>query len=315
MLLVTFFFQETLSVNLVMLVNAFMFSIISIIGYCMQAAGQSVMQQLLLNTPRLLCAGLAIAFFLVFKYLAPLQTMLTAAFFISFIFTLALFYFKGFVIKYAPFKLLTNPSETKHYLLISCSAVLMAEGAMVILGMLGSKFDTAHFGVATRLVSLVAFVLLAFNSIVTPQFAQLYKQNKHKELVKRYQSARQQSIFISMSIALVFWWSADFLLGLFGTEYVQASGVMLVLLLTQLTKVFVGSAGQLLMMSDLVHLQKRCIVAGVLVMILGCCIFIPQYGALGAAISTFIGVAINNFLALFYANRYLSIPLGLASPQ
>ncbi|CAH9056770.1 hypothetical protein PSECIP111854_01860 [Pseudoalteromonas sp. CIP111854] len=306
---------STLGISNLILVNAMFFALISIIGYSMQAVGNSVIQQFLLNIPRLLSALLAIVLFWLFNELVSLDLIVTFTFFIGLLFGLLMFYLKGFRLTPSPVKLLTNKTQTYHYLWISFSAVLMAEAAIVLLGVYGNAKEVAYFGIATRLVSLIAFVLLAFNSVTTPKFAALFKQGKHSELISYYQSSRRQSMFISSFFAVFFWASGEFLLSQFGEQYQQASEVLLVLLLTQLIKVFVGAAGQLLMMADRVTLQKYCITAGVCTLLVSCYILIPLFGALGAAFATLIATAVNNFLALFYVNRYLAIPLSLANPR
>ncbi|TMN32427.1 hypothetical protein, partial [Pseudoalteromonas piscicida] len=97
------------------------------------------------------------------------------------------------------------------------------------------------FAVATRLAYLVIFILLAFNSVITPQFAQLYKQHKLRELIVCYQQARVYSFFIAIIMASVFYLLSKPLLALFGEAYIHGQTVLAVLLVTQVIKVYVGS--------------------------------------------------------------------------
>jgi O-antigen/teichoic acid export membrane protein len=288
---------------------------IGILCSTLQAKGYAVTQQCLLNIPRTLALIFALSGVMLFNGQYSLKLMLVPAFLIGLGLTFVIYRLYGFSFFVTRIGLLTNKKQTLNYLMIGFSVVIIAESAIVMLGLLSEANEVALLGVASRLSYLVIFILLAFNSVIAPQFAQLYKNNQISKLIICYQKARRQSLVIALLLASIFFCASDFLLAFFGAYYQQADVILAILLLTQVVKVAVGSAGQLLMMSGYVSLQRRCILSGVFILITFSFLLIPYYGALGASIAVLMSASVNNLLALYFVNKYLSIPFSLAKSQ
>ena len=190
---------------------------------------------------------------------------------------------------------------------IACLAIVMGQGAQVLLGVYSTADQVAYFAVANRVALLVSFVLLAINGILSPKFAEISEVQDTARLQSVYRASTGLMIVLtSPFLLLIFIFSPEVLL-LFGSDYQQASTVLRVLIAAQFVKVMVGSVGQLLIMANLQRSQRNNLILSV-VILLGLIVYlVPMYGALGAAIACFFAITCNNILGLFQVYKKLNI--------
>jgi len=190
---------------------------------------------------------------------------------------------------------------------IACLAIVMGQGAQVLLGFLSSVEQVAYFSVANRIALLVSFVLLAINGILSPKFAEISAQNDVLRLQQLYRaSTRLMILLTSPFLLLIFIFSPEILL-LFGSDYQQAATVLRILIAAQFVKVAVGSVGQLLIMANLQRSQRNNLIMSVVILISLSLYLMPMYGALGAAIACFVAITCNNVMGLFQVYKKLNI--------
>jgi O-antigen/teichoic acid export membrane protein len=192
---------------------------------------------------------------------------------------------------------------------VSCLAIVMSDGVQILVGLLSEPSQAAFFAVAMRIASLVAFILLAINGILSPKFAEISADNDSKRLQDVYRSSARLMLFVTSPIFLIiFIFAEDFLL-IFGEHFSQATLVLRILVIAQFFKVIVGSVGQLLIMSGHEKCQRNNLFFSVLLLMLLCVLLIPFYGALGGAIATLCAVVMNNLLGLLQVKRKLKTTL------
>ncbi len=192
---------------------------------------------------------------------------------------------------------------------IACLAILMGQGAQVLLGVFASVEDVAHFAVANRVAMLMSFVLLAVNGILSPKFAEIAAENDNQRLQKIYRSSTKVMLVITSPLLIISFIFAPSILLLFGEQYQQSSTILRILIAAQFVKVVVGSVGQLLIMSGAERSQKHNLAISVFLLTIVSVALIPLYGALGAAIAAFIAISTNNLLGLFKVFKTLKISL------
>ena len=192
---------------------------------------------------------------------------------------------------------------------VSCLAIVMADGVQIMIGLLSQPSQAAFFAVAMRIASLVAFILLAINGILSPKFAEISANNDIGRLQSVYRSATKLMLLITSPILLAIFIFSDDLLMIFGEQFQQATLVLRLLVIAQFFKVAVGSVGQLLIMTGHEKCQRNNLFISVLVLVLLCVLFIPLYGALGGAIATLFAIGINNLLGLYQVKSKLNITL------
>tara|TARA_R110002167_G_scaffold366448_1_gene597390 strand:- start:11202 stop:12551 length:1350 start_codon:yes stop_codon:yes gene_type:complete len=192
---------------------------------------------------------------------------------------------------------------------IACLAIVMGQGAQVLLGLFSNAEQVAYFAVANRIAMLVSFILLAINGVLSPKFAEISNDNDIQRLQKLYRSSTNLMIVVACPIlVLSFIFSAD-ILSLFGPQYQAASTTLRVLVAAQFVKVIVGAVGQLLIMTGKEQVQRKNLAVAVISLLILSLILMPNYGALGAAIATFVAMTINNGLGLFNVIKKLNIKL------
>jgi O-antigen/teichoic acid export membrane protein len=178
---------------------------------------------------------------------------------------------------------------------------------LILLGVWGSSADVGLFGVAQRTASLVSLVLIAANIIVAPKLAELYQQ---KNMLAVGRIARHGSLLMTAMAApalLLFLIVPQWVMSLFGTEFVVGWQLLVIMALGQLINVMTGSVGFLLMMTgnERSYLSAN-MIAALLCVILACAL-IPLYGGLGAAVAAAVPLAIVNLIRVRYVWRSMGI--------
>jgi len=176
--------------------------------------------------------------------------------------------------------------------------------------MIGMFLDTEHAGIyaiASRVAGLMIFGLIAVNAIVAPMISELYGTGQHKKLQKMITyAARGIGVFtliIGLSLAVL----GEYLLGLFGEDFVIGYMPLLILIAGQTINALAGSVGFLMTMTG--HQKQAAKIVGLsaLVNIIANALLIPVLGLIGAAIATAMTTVLWNFMMLFYVLKNVKI--------
>jgi len=319
-IIVYFFFDELLgryaSVIPILLICSLLSALVSLFSFGLQGLNLAMMQVVLNSFPRIVIFMIALVY-LFFSFELSLNLLfkfLIVSFSVTILFALLVYKIKHIPIYNTQVCKANRPKSydaISQFYWVSLASILMAEAATVLLGLLSSSEQVAYFSIAIKLVSITSFILIAFNSVLSPQFSKFHAQNKSKELIALFQKTRRYGVGISIPILLFIFYFSDFILKVFGTEFENAVNVLRVLLIAHFFKVFVGSVGQLLLMTGHVYYQRLCLKTAVTLLIILCVMLCPLYGALGASIATLVAVMCNNLMGLYFVNQKLNIPYFL----
>jgi O-antigen/teichoic acid export membrane protein len=118
-------------------------------------------------------------------------------------------------------------------------------------------------------------------------------------------------VLLVMPVIAVMLIVPDFIMGLFGDEFVVAGNLLAIMAIGQFINVATGSVGFLLNMSGHERDFRRVTMfAGPLTIILSY-VFIVQWGVIGAAVATAVGLSLQNIGALFMVRKRLGFwPIG-----
>lgn len=175
------------------------------------------------------------------------------------------------------------------------------------LGIWGTNADVGVFGVASRTVLLMSFILIAINGIVAPKFGELYAQGNHRALGALTCNAARLGALLAAPILLLFVVAPEWVLGFFGPGFKGGAIVLTILAIGEFINVATGSVGYLLIMSGYEKLvRNNVVVAAILIAALNV-ILTPQYGIIGAASATAIGLAAMNLISVALVYWKLSI--------
>lgn len=196
-------------------------------------------------------------------------------------------------------------SSAKPLFTIMLMALVVQYGGQIISGLYLSSNDVAYFSVAQRISMLTSFVLVAINFVAAPRFAASAKLGKTEELRSTSLFCSRVMIIMATPLVVLIFFFAEFLMGFFGEEYVQAASLLQILIIGQFINVITGSVGYLLNMTGHEKDMRNVVfLSGPLALVL-CLLLTPIYGSTGAAIAIAIAVASQNLFAVYLVKKRL----------
>ena len=182
-------------------------------------------------------------------------------------------------------------------------------GAQFISSVYVKDEELALLAIAMRIALLVPMILTAVNMVVSPKFASLYHQGE----IKKTEEVLAKSLQLLAAVSgFIFWCMVLFganVLEIFGSKYVEAGGLLTILVCGQLVNALTGPSGKLLMMSgfekDVRNTSVVVAVLGVLLALL----LTSSYGIYGAAIATALTISIQNLGFAWLVKYRLQISL------
>lgn len=166
----------------------------------------------------------------------------------------------------------------------------LAYADVLFLGWFQSVSEVGLYAAAQRIVLMLSFVLLSFNSLLGPRFAGLNQAGAFDELIGLYRKSTGLMVLLGMPIVLVLGLFSDWFLGWFGADFINANGVLWVLLIGQAFNVLTGPVGVLMMMMRHTNKLRQFTFITVILHLVLMIILVPVYGAMGAAIATCAGM-------------------------
>ena len=189
-------------------------------------------------------------------------------------------------------------------MLAEIALYMLSEAAIIILGIYESKENVALYSLALRLIMIVRFSQFVVNAVVPPLISELNVSGEKKSLEKLLRAVATLVFYIGLVISAVFFvFGKEIISILFGPEYVHASVVLMILLVGQLANLYVGSCGQLLMMTGN---QQALMIISVFVLlftVVFSALFVGDYGIKGVA-CVFSGMTIIQSVLTAVSARY-----------
>jgi len=185
---------------------------------------------------------------------------------------------------------------------------ILAQSGLWVMGFFRDPAEVAIYGAALRTVALVAVSLAIVNSVVSPLIAEMYAQGKSMELEITLREVATLAGLPALVILCVFTFYGDVVLQfIFGSYYQAGTVVLITLSIGILVNVWSGSCGLVLMLTG--HQQVMMITTVISTTITVMCLFVSveTYGGVGAAVSTVIGVTIQNIMNLLYVKKKVGI--------
>lgn len=209
-------------------------------------------------------------------------------------------------------KILNVQNLSYKYILKISSPMLITTSAFLLMGnidnlMIGAFLkvkDVGLYSVAVKLASFTSFILFSANSIIGPKIAELYWAEEGEAL---------KSV-LSYSTKIIFWSTFPVIVGivvfseklllLFGSEFIYAKNVLLILLVGQCINVASGSVGMFLNMTGKEVVFRNIAICALFANIIMNYLLIPLHGIMGAAIATAFSMALWNIASVLYSWRY-----------
>jgi O-antigen/teichoic acid export membrane protein len=192
-------------------------------------------------------------------------------------------------------------------LALSLVQEVMNQVDVILLGQLADARQAALFAASWRLASLVPFALVGLATMAGPLIAAAYDRGAADELHRVSRLVARSGFAFALASAAGLYLLRKPLLGLFGTEFIAAHGVLAVLLLGGIVNAFTGVVAYYATLTGRER-QALAIFAGALLLSIALnLLLIPRFGAAGAAAASSSATAAWNFALLVYVRRTLGI--------
>jgi len=192
-------------------------------------------------------------------------------------------------------------------LLVASMALINTWADRIFLGIYSTPEDVGIYSISVKIALLVSFILVAVNDASSSKFAELYHENKIKELSQYCIKSTNFMAVISLPVLILIIVFAEHILGIFGEEFLTGYIALIILCAGQFINVATGSVGQILAMTNRENLLKKSIFIGLISNITLNYFLVPTYGMLGAAVATSIGWSLTNIIALNYIIKEFKI--------
>ncbi len=188
------------------------------------------------------------------------------------------------------------------------SIMIYMEADKLILGMLSSAETVGIYGIASKLVLLVYFPMVAFGSIVPPIIASIHLSGNLQELRRIVRESTRWILSIAMPIILILLLEGRYILRYFyGSEFETGYIVLVILIIGQMIKAGSGMVGSMFQMTgEHKAYMKINIIFGIINIIMNL-VLVPRYGMLGAAISTSFCLSMVDIISIFVIHKRLSV--------
>lgn len=154
----------------------------------------------------------------------------------------------------------------------------------------------AYYSVAVKLATVTALALMSVNIVVAPKIAEIYSTNDFEKLNKLINDSARIIFIISIPILIILFVFSDFMLGLFGANYVLARDALLLLLGGQFFSSLCGPGAIYLNMTGKQKKLNTILILGLGINVVLNLMLIPIYGIEGAAAATLISMIFWNCL-------------------
>ena len=167
----------------------------------------------------------------------------------------------------------------------------------------------AYYSVAVKLATVTALALMSVNIVVAPKIAEIYSTNDFEKLNKLINDSARIIFVISIPVLIILFVFSDFMLGLFGENYVLAREALLLLLGGQFFSSLCGPGAVYLNMTGKQKKLNTILILGLGINVILNLALIPAYGIEGAAVATLISMIFWNSLivAVIYSTDRIKI--------
>ena len=192
-------------------------------------------------------------------------------------------------------------------LMVSSMNYILSSTDTIMLGLWTTEANIGVYNVAIKITQISSMLLIAINSVLGPKFSVLFANNDKDSIIKIVKKTTHMMLIVGILFFIGIITFGDFILGIFGREFIVGKSVLFITAIGQLIVLATGPVATLLMMTghEKVH-RNNTIFCGIINIILNL-ILIPSMGIVGAAVATTISLIIKNISAVILVYRKLHI--------
>lgn len=193
------------------------------------------------------------------------------------------------------------------FLAITMLGLLEGQVPLYFVGHLAGAQQAGLYQAAIQLVTLIAIGLVAINMSLQPRLAASWARGDIQHVQQFITETARMGTGIALAGMLVIMVFAEVILRIYGAQFAEAAHALRILAVGQMVNAAAGSCGILLMMTGHQRVVMQGTALAVLLNVIICYLAVPEYGAMGGAMATMLGMILWNVLFSAYAK----IKLGL----
>ncbi len=193
------------------------------------------------------------------------------------------------------------------FLALQLGGVLFSLVDVVILRMLSTADQLAHYSVALQINTLVIFGLAALNQNIFSRLAQDIKQLDRMALQVKLNHYAKIIAMLSVVFFIVIIILGYPILSLYGSNYADAYLALVVLVMGSLFNALSGSTGMILLMSGQEQYTAKVFWFALAANLVMCLCLVKPFGALGVAISVALSTVLWNGIMLVKIHRTMGL--------
>lgn len=178
----------------------------------------------------------------------------------------------------------------------------------IVLISLGASFsvaDVGQFRMAWQVTSLVALIVTTFDTVSGPRIAAAHRVGDIAAIRRILRQAVITMSVLSSPLFVAMLGFPEWILGLFGPEFVVAAPALRILALGQLVNIVSGPLGAVLVMTGEERWSARISVAALVLLGVFCVTLIPAFGLVGAALTTSLTILFRTGTQYIFVRRVL----------
>ncbi len=177
----------------------------------------------------------------------------------------------------------------------------------IILGIFDTVEGVGFYLAALRLALLMAMVMIAFESILAPKYASLYSKGRLHEMEYLARKSIILMVVVNSPLLIAYIFIPDYVLALFGDQFIVAVPVLQILMLGFLVNVLASPQIIMLMMSGHEKKAKKIVIISAMISLGSGFLLIPSLGIIGAAWAKALGLLATTVMALYTVRTVLKI--------
>lgn len=185
------------------------------------------------------------------------------------------------------------------------STFIMGDVSLWFLQAFTTAKEVGVYNIIIKVSALIGLVLMVVNTISAPKFSELYWAKEYETLKKVIAQSTKLIFLASLGLSLVLIVLKEWILSVFGAEFVVGSDALVILIMAQLVNAVTGSVGLFLSMTGHQKILRNIIVATMMIGLVLNYLIIPVYGVYGAAIVSLLSSIIANLSSVYYVQTRL----------
>jgi len=175
------------------------------------------------------------------------------------------------------------------------------------LGVYGNADEVGLYTAAQRTARLTTFLLVVVVSASMARFAEHYQKGNLNEMDILAKKIASILFLIGLPLVIFVVMFPSLILRIFGTDFEDGGLYLQIMIIGQFVNVFTGAVAFLIILTgNGVLMRNTMVLVAVVVFILNMTL-VREYGALGAAITTSIGIALANFINVYILYKKVGI--------